>query len=72
MMTDTPAWTLEDIKAYAVRYGLTTMRPEHLERMVELANRVTAAGIAIPRMDRKSHEPASTFRLPLISSAKPW
>lgn len=70
-MTDTPAWTLEDIKAYAARYGLTTSS-EHLERIVELANRVTAAGMAIPRMDRKSHEPASTFRLPLIAPAKPW
>lgn len=66
-MTEKPGWTLEEIKAYAARYGLTTMQPEHLERMVELANRVSAAGSAIPRMERKSDEPASTFRLPLIT-----
>jgi len=43
------------------------MEPAHLERMVELANKVSAAGASIPRMDRKSDEPASTFRLPLIA-----
>ena len=65
-MSDTPAWTLDDVKAYAARYGLKTSE-EHLLRMVELGNKVTAAGLGIPRMDRKSEEPASTFRLPLIA-----
>lgn len=65
-MSDTPAWTLADATAYAARFGLKTT-PEHMERMVELGNRVTAAGLAIPRMERKSDEPASTFRLPLIA-----
>ena len=69
-MTDKPVWTLEEVKAYAARYGLTNMQPEHLLRMVELANRVSAAGAAIPRMDRKSDEPVSTFRLPLINAAR--
>jgi hypothetical protein len=67
-MSDTPAWTLEEIKVYAKRYGLTTMLPEHLERMVELANQVAAAGTAMPRMPKKSDEPASTFRVPLQRS----
>jgi hypothetical protein len=67
-MSDSPAWTLDEIKTYAKRHGLTTIEPEHLERMVELANRVSAAGIAIPRMAKKSDEPASTFRVPLLSA----
>jgi len=66
-MTDNPAWTLDEVKAYAERHGLTTMQPEHLARMVELANRVSATGVAIPRMAKKSDEPASTFRQPLLS-----
>jgi hypothetical protein len=64
-MSDSPAWTADEIKAYAKRHGLTAMQPEHLARMVELADRVSAAGTAIPRMARKSDEPASTFRVPL-------
>jgi hypothetical protein len=67
-MTDTPAWTLDEIVVYAKRYGLTTMRDDHLVRMVELANVVAAAGTAIPRQTKKSDEPASTFRVPLLSA----
>ena len=67
-MSETFSWTLDEIKAYAKRHGLTTMLPEHLERMVELANRVSAAGTAIPRMASKFDEPASTFRVPLTGA----
>jgi hypothetical protein len=65
-MSVSPAWTLDEIKAYAERHGLTTMQPEHLVRLVELANTVSATGTAIPRMAKKSDEPASTLRVPLL------
>ncbi|MEJ1159264.1 hypothetical protein [Prosthecomicrobium sp. N25] len=60
-----PAWTQAEIDAFAARYGLVNATPEHLARMRELADRVAAAGRAIPRMPNKGDEPASTFRVPL-------
>jgi hypothetical protein len=64
-MSDYPAWTQDEIDAFAARYGLTNLTPEHRARMRELADRVAAAGRAIPRMPSKGHEPASVFRVPL-------
>jgi len=64
-MSDFPAWTQDEINAFAARYGLANLTPDHLARMRELADRVSAAGRAIPRMPSKGDEPASTFRVPL-------
>lgn len=64
-MTDTTSWTIDEIAAYAARYGLTRLEPAHLERMREIADKVALASAAIPRMPRKSDEPAPVFRVPL-------
>jgi hypothetical protein len=60
-----PDLTEEEMARYAARHGLTTLTPEHLARMRELATRVAQVGSSIPRMSDKADEPASIFRLPM-------
>lgn len=64
-MSDMPGWTMPEIEAYAARYGLTTLDTAGLERLRELADRVSAAARSLPRVPRKDDEPATVFRLPL-------
>ncbi|MVW70372.1 MULTISPECIES: hypothetical protein [unclassified Bordetella] len=56
-------WTLDDVKAYCRRFGLTLSEPQLL-RMHELSTTVSATGMGIPRMPSKDHEPALTFAMP--------
>lgn len=60
-MTDRPAWTIEEITAFARRYGLERLAPEHLQRMCELAPYVSDLGRSLPRMPRKEDAPAPVF-----------
>ncbi len=64
-MTDPKPWTMEEITAYAERYGLGGLDEGALERMREIADKVTLASRNIPRVPRKDDEPAPVFRLPL-------
>lgn len=57
-MTDQPAYTLEEVEAFAKRYGLTRLRPEHIERMRELASYVADLGRTLPRVANKHDAPA--------------
>jgi aspartyl-tRNA(Asn)/glutamyl-tRNA(Gln) amidotransferase subunit A len=63
-MTEIPATSLSEIEAYARRYGLTNLTPEHLARLAELADKVAALGRSLPRMPSKEDEPAHSFRVP--------
>lgn len=57
--------TDDEMRAYAARHGLTTLAPEHIARMRELAARVAQTGSTLPRMPAKSDEPAAVFAVPL-------
>ena len=63
-MSEIPATSLTEIEAYALRYGLTNLTPEHLKRLAEIADKVAAAGRSLPRMPSKEDEPAHSFRVP--------
>ncbi len=57
-MTEQPAYTREEIEAFAKRYGLTRLKPEHLARMRELAPYVSDLGRLLPRVASKNDAPA--------------
>jgi hypothetical protein len=59
------ALTDDEMRRYAARHGLTTLSPEHLSRMRELATKVASVSGNIPRMPAKSDEPAGITRFPL-------
>ncbi|MEA2960313.1 MAG: hypothetical protein QOI46_411 [Alphaproteobacteria bacterium] len=63
-MTEIPATSLAEIEAFARRHGLTNLAADHLKRLAELADKVAAAGRALPRMPSKEDEPAHSFRVP--------
>ena len=54
--------TVADIKAFALRYGLEKLAPEHLERMAELAVYVGDLGRNLPRPAHKADAPAAVAR----------
>ncbi|MEJ1974808.1 MAG: winged helix-turn-helix domain-containing protein [Acetobacteraceae bacterium] len=54
-----PEMTDEDMRAYAARHGLTTLAPEHLARMRELAARKPASAFRACRTNRTSRHPCS-------------
>jgi hypothetical protein len=58
-MSEQPAYTLEEIEAFAKRYGLTRLKPEHIARMRELASYVSDLGRTLPRVTSKHDAPAS-------------
>jgi hypothetical protein len=58
-MSEQPAYTLEEIDAFAKRYGLTRLKPEHIARMRELASYVSDLGRTLPRVTSKHDAPAS-------------
>ena len=58
-MSEQPAYTLEEIEAFAKRYGLTRLKPEHIARMRELASYVSDLGRTLPRVTSKHDGPAS-------------
>ena len=58
-MTEQPAYTIEEIEAFAKRYGLTRLTPKHLARMRELAPYVSDLGRSLPRVSSKHDAPAS-------------
>ena len=59
------AWTAETVASFALVNGLKDAKPEEIEHIVKLANKVAAASAAVPRVPSKGHEPASTFKVPL-------
>jgi aspartyl-tRNA(Asn)/glutamyl-tRNA(Gln) amidotransferase subunit A len=65
-MTDVRATTLSEIEAFARRHGLTNLAPEHLKRLAEITDTVSAVGRGLPRMSSKEDEPAHTFRVPQL------
>lgn len=64
-MSDIKPTSMAEIEAYAQRYGLTNLAPDHMKRLAEIADKVAAAGRSLPRMPSKEDEPAHTFRVPL-------
>ena len=60
IMPEERAYTLEEIEAFAARYGLTKLKPEHISRMRELATYVSDLGRTLPRVPTKHDAPAST------------
>ena len=58
-MTNPPDYSLEEIEAFAKRYGLVRLAPEHLARMRELAQYVSNLGRDLPRVANKHDAPAS-------------
>jgi hypothetical protein len=58
-MSEQPAYTLEEIEAFAKRYGLVRLKPEHIARMRELASYVSDLGRTLPRVTSKHDAPAS-------------
>jgi aspartyl-tRNA(Asn)/glutamyl-tRNA(Gln) amidotransferase subunit A len=63
-MSEIPATSLAEIEAFARRYGLRNLSPDHLKRMAEIADKVAATGRGLPRMPSKEDEPAHSFRVP--------
>ena len=61
-MTSKP--TLDEIQAFARRYGLAKLTAEHLARMTELAAYVGDLGRELPRPPRKDDGPAPIFHVP--------
>jgi hypothetical protein len=57
-MIEQPAYTIEEIEAFARRYGLTRLKPEHIARMRELAPYVCDLGRSLPRVASKHDAPA--------------
>ena len=58
-MPEQPAYKLCEIEAFASRYGLTNLKPEHIARMRELAAYVSDLGRMLPRVSAKQDAPAS-------------
>lgn len=52
-MTTSDKPTIEDMQAFAHRYGLTKLSTKNLERMAELAVYVTELGRQLPRPPNK-------------------
>lgn len=61
-MTEQPAYTPEEIEAFAKRYGLARLTPEHIARMRDLASYVSDLGRTLPRVEHKSDGPAGIGR----------
>ena len=57
-MIEQPAYTIEEIEAFARRYGLTRLKPEHIARMRELAPYFSDLGRSLPRVASKHDAPA--------------
>ncbi len=47
-------YSLDEMRAFAERYSLTRLTPEHLQRMRELATYVTDLGRTLPRVEAKA------------------
>ncbi len=60
MTVSTPP-SLQDITAFARRYGLDNLTSEHLARMAELAVYVGELGRTLPRPPAKDNIPAPIF-----------
>ncbi|HEX4892446.1 MAG TPA: hypothetical protein VFV47_04105 [Hyphomicrobiaceae bacterium] len=58
-------WSPEAMAAFAALSGLKDVKADEIARLVQLGNKVVATSEAIPRMPRKTDEPASTFEVPL-------
>ena len=52
-MADEPAYSADEITAFAKRYGLTRLTSQHLARMQELASYVSDLGRTLPRVQNK-------------------
>jgi len=61
-----------EMHAFAERHGLWGLTPEQVGRMRELAGRVVATGLAVPRMAEKSDEPAGVFAVLLPGRGQPF
>lgn len=59
-MAEQPAYSFEEIEAFAKRHGLTRLTPEHLARMRELASYVSDLGRTLPRVASKCDAPAAS------------
>lgn len=57
-MTESLKPSLAEIEAFARRYGLERLAPEHIARMAELAIYVGELGRTLPRPARKEDGPA--------------
>lgn len=57
-MSTAPKPTPEEMRTYALRYGLDKLAPEHLARMAELAPYVSDLGSTLPRPACKADAPA--------------
>ena len=58
-------WSPEAMAAFAALSGLRDLPADEVARLVQLGNKVVATSAAIPRMPRKTDEPAGTFKVPL-------
>jgi len=57
----TPQPSRDEMRAFARRYGLEKLTPEHVARMAELAVYVGELGRTLSRPPRKDDAPAPTF-----------
>lgn len=60
-----PKITTDEIKAYALRHGLTNLSDEQLLRLAEIGDVVAEVSLRLPRVPAKSDEPAHVFQVPL-------
>lgn len=56
--------SIQEITAFAHRYGLDNLNPAQLARMAELAVYVGELGRTLPRPPAKDNFPAPTFDVP--------
>lgn len=64
-MPDVAKPSMAEMSAWARRYGLEKLTPEHIERMAELAVYVADLGRTLPRVPRKEDQPAPIFKPPV-------
>jgi hypothetical protein len=66
-----PTVSPEEAAAFARRWGVRSLRPEHIAELQEAMTGIAQAGRNVPRVASKFDQPAAFFRV-LSSAQKKW
>jgi hypothetical protein len=58
------SFTREEAEAVIRRYGLSKLGPDQVDAMRAAMERISVAGLAVPRVPSKFDAPAPVFRVP--------
>jgi len=64
-MAEAAGYGVDEIEAFARRFGLSGLSPEHLRELAARGSLVAELGRDLPRQPRKDAEPAHVLRVPL-------